>query len=81
MNDLTRVIRASSDVTPEILNDAEEVYSGWFADELRIDWDEFIDRLGDKFGPYGNPPYDFEEYDNPAVRKIQRHVRELRNGS
>jgi len=75
-----QVIYKATDVTPAILEDAVEVLD-WFGDGP-IDWELFIDRMAD-YGSQprtdGQPTYDFEHYDSPAVRKIQRHVRELRN--
>jgi len=73
-----KLLRTAADVTPEVLSDAEEIYEGWYANDERIDWDDFIDRLA-KRGDFGSPPYDFDEYDNAAVRKIQRHIREIRS--
>lgn len=72
-----RVIITATDVDEAIFKDAELVWDGWFADEGRIDWEMFIDRLSDDYGLYGDPPYEFLEYDNPAIRKIQRFVRSL----
>jgi hypothetical protein len=72
-----KVIESAEDVTPAVLAVAEDVYDSWFADYARIDWEAFIDRL-DKYGLASEPPFEFESYWSPAVRKIQRHVRELR---
>jgi hypothetical protein len=72
-----RILREASDVTSSVLADAEEVWDGWFADEPRIEWEAFIDRLSDNYGCYADPPYELDEYWNGAVRKIQRHVRGL----
>lgn len=73
-----RDVRTAEDVTGEILQDAEAVYDGWFAEEARVDWEAFIDRLSDNYGPQGKPPYEFLDYDSPAVRKVQKYVRALR---
>jgi len=67
-----KILTTADDVTPEILEAAEQT-SEWF--EGRIEWDEFIDKLATTYGP---PDWDIEEYDNPAIRKIKRHVREYR---
>jgi hypothetical protein len=71
-----RILRTAEDVTPKVLEHADEVYLGWFG-EGPIDWESFIDRLS-VYGSMADPEYDIEEYDNPAIRKIQRHVRALR---
>ena len=69
----------ASDVTPEILEAAEEA-SEWFADE-RMDWDEFLDRLD------GCPLNDGSHLDvgpsteSPAINKIKKHIREVRRAT
>lgn len=74
-----RILHSAEDVTDDVLTDAENVFDGWYADARRIDWDEFIDRLVamQSYRPDGS--YDIEEMSSPAVRKIQRHVRSLRD--
>lgn len=71
-----RDIRFASAVSEEILAHAEEVWDDHFLGK-RINWERFIDLLSDTYGPTGNPPYEFLDYDSPAVRKIQRHIRNL----
>lgn len=73
----TRILRTAADVTAEVLADAEQVYDGWFSGDDRIDWEDFIDRLA-QYGAVSKPPYDFDAYDDPSIRKIQRHIRTLR---
>lgn len=75
---VVKELSSAEDVTPAILRDAEELHDGWFANEPRVDWEAFIDRLSDTYGPHSEPPYELLEYDNAAIRKIQRYVRELR---
>lgn len=70
----------AEDVTEEILQIAEETYDGWFDDDQPIDWEEFIDRMCKEGYLSDETRLEFEEYDNPAVRKIQRHVRAYRRG-
>lgn len=72
-----RIVESADDVTEAVLADAGQVWDGWFADEPRIDWEAFVDRLANDYGNAADEPYDFESYDSPAVRKIQRHVRAL----
>ena len=68
-------IKEIEDVTPECLLAAEEVFSGFFDNNGEpIDWYSFLDRL-ERWGFCSN------ELDNPAVRKIQRHIRKIRQDS
>lgn len=69
----------AADVTPAMLTLAEEVYDGWFGDDEPIDWEEFIDRMAG-MSRHEAEPWEFDEYDNPAIRKVQRHIREYRRG-
>jgi len=73
-----KILRTAADVTPEVLEDAEYIYDGWFNTDERIDWEDFIDRLA-KCGSDRTPQYDFEEYDNAAIAKIRRHIRKIRD--
>ena len=60
--------------TPEVLEIAESVYDGWFADSA-IDWDDFIERME------GMPLADGRALDfgssmlSPAIVKIRKHIR------
>jgi len=72
------ILRTAADVTAEVLADAERVYDGWFSGDDRIDWEDFVDRLA-QYGAVSNPAYDFDAYDDPSVRKIQRHIRKIAN--
>jgi hypothetical protein len=67
-----------SDVTEEILRLAEETHDSYFDDEAKIDWEEFLDRLVSDGYLADGTRLEFDTYDNPAVRKIQKHVREWR---
>lgn len=74
------IVHDVEDVTDQMLEMAEEIYDGWFSDEDRIDWQDFIDRLA-RWGNNADPqPFDFNEYDTPAERKIKRHIRDYKNG-
>lgn len=72
-----RDVREASDVTDTILGWAEEIYDGWYADDDRIDWEDFIDRLC-KWGDNPDDPWDIDSYACPAVEKIKRHIRQYR---
>lgn len=66
-----REIRTAADAD-SIREDIEEVYSGWFADESSIDWEDFVDRLEKRDLDLGGDML------SPAVKRIKVIVRELR---
>lgn len=68
--------KEAKDVTPELIKMAEEVSDYWFTEDGPIDWEDFIDRLSVVMDQEGW--VEFREYDSPAIRKIQRHIREYR---
>lgn len=57
----------------ELLEAAEQVYDGWFTDDTRIDWEEFVYKLEV-----------YAEVDlgdsmlSPQIKKIQTHIRKYR---
>lgn len=71
-------LETAGEVTEEILAIAEETYDGWFDDDQSIDWEEFIDRMCAEGYLADGSRLEFEEYDNAAIRKIQRHIRAYR---
>ena len=70
----------ASEITPEMLMMAEEVYDGWFSDDEAIEWDEFLDRMAG-YSLQEDPPWEFDSTDNAAVRKVKRHIREYRRST
>ena len=68
----------AADVTDAMLKLAEDVFDDWFADEERIDWEEFLDRMA-TYSRHEDVAWEFDEYNNPAIDKIKRHIREYRN--
>lgn len=74
-------IRSAEDVTDEILHIAESTYDDWFADDDRVDWEEFVDRMDgthlqdDTRLSMGN------QMDSPAITMIKKHVREYRRNA
>ena len=76
-----RVLETADDVTPEVLEAAERCHDDWFDGGGPIDWEDFLDRLADPhgFNDAGAGAFEFDQYDSPAVRKIQRHVRKYRS--
>jgi hypothetical protein len=74
-----RVLSTAADVTDDVLEAAIETFDDWFDNDEPIDWESFIDRLADPTGCGKAGAIEFDKYDNPAIRKIQRHVRAYRN--
>lgn len=72
-----RPISAAADVTPEILEIAESVVDGWYADG-RVDWEDFVDRMDDVELADGMRTDFGEDMNSPAVRKIKSYVRKYR---
>ena len=67
-------IKEAEQVTRECLFMAEDVYTGWFANDDQIDWESFWDKL-EKYG------FAVANLDCGATRKIQRHIRKFKNES
>ena len=65
-------INEATDVSFDCLCAAEDIYDGWFSNDERIDWDSFWDKL-DKYG------FSVASLDCGATKKIQRHIRKLKN--
>jgi hypothetical protein len=55
-----------------VLSLAEQVYDGWFADNTRIDWHEFIDRLE----TYSDVDFGMD-MDSTLIRSVKSHIRRL----
>lgn len=68
----------AQDVTDEILEIAEDVHDSYFDDESPIDWEDFIDRMVKQGYLKDGTKLEFETYDNPAISKIKKHIREYR---
>lgn len=57
----------------ELLEAAEQVFNGWYADAERIDWEDFLDRLE------AQTDVDLgTSLDSPLIRRIKKHVRDYR---
>jgi hypothetical protein len=70
MSDL-KEIRTAADADA-IREDIEAIFDGWFADEERIDWENFLDRVENLDYDLGNDTL------SPAIKRIKAIVRELR---
>lgn len=74
------IIESAADVTEEILEIAEEVEQGWFADEPQMDWERFWEKMDG----YEVKEHDGREIDlgtandTPAMRKIVKHIQRWR---
>lgn len=72
-------VTAAEDVTEEILNAAESIFDGWYADEPRIDWEDFLDRLEGIPLDNGTRLDLGRDMMSPAIKAIQKHIRAYRN--
>lgn len=60
-------------LSEELRQAAEDVFDGWYAEESRIDWVDFLDRLE------AHADRDLgDSMVSPLVRAIQAHVRAYR---
>ena len=67
------LITTAEDYTEQFLQACEDVYEGFFADEPRIDWEGFLDRL-ERYG------YDMgSSMDSPAIKVIKKYVKSIKN--
>jgi hypothetical protein len=51
---------------------------GWFEDKRGVPTEDFIDRLCDEQGAYADQPYDLDNYDNDAARRILSRARRIK---
>jgi hypothetical protein len=54
----------------EMLEIAESIYDGWYADGARIDWEDFFDRM-----EAGSDIDLGSDMLSPTIRAIQKHIR------
>jgi hypothetical protein len=67
-------VQTKEQVTEQVLEAVEEVFDGWFADEPRIDWQNFIDRLEVRY------EYDMgSSMDSEAIKAIKKYVKKLKS--
>ena len=70
------VVQTAEQVTPTVLESVEEIFDGYFADEEKIDWHEFLQRL--------EVGYEFDlgsSMDSEAIKQIKKHVKKIRSES
>ena len=66
-------ITTAEDCTEQFLDACADVYEGFFANEPRIDWEGFMDRL-ERYG------YDMgSSMDSPAIKVIKKYVKSIKN--
>lgn len=78
MNDKWTTVTTADQVTPEILEAAENIYDGWWANEPRIDWQDFLDRLDGAPLNDGSRLNLGDDMASPAITKIKAHIRAYR---
>jgi hypothetical protein len=59
--------------TAEMLEIAESIYDGWYANEPRIDWEDFFDRM-----EAGSDIDLGDDMISPTIKAIQKHIRVYR---
>jgi hypothetical protein len=69
------ILENGKDVSPAVLKSVEDCLDFYWGDPT-LPLEDFIDRLCTTY--LNQDGIDIEEYDNPAVRKIMRHAREIR---
>jgi len=66
-------VEKAEDVTPQFLEVCEQVYDGFYANDDRIEWEGFLDRL-ERWG------YDMgSSMESPAIKAIKKHIRKHKN--
>lgn len=68
----------AADITPAMLTLAEEVHDDYFIEQERINWEDFLDHMA-RYSLHEEPAWEFDSFDNGAVRKIKKHIRDIRN--
>jgi hypothetical protein len=74
MSETYREINTTADFTQDVIMAIESVFDGYYADEPRIDWFAFLDRVERlalvNFG---------SDMDSPVVKQVKKVVKGLRN--
>ena len=64
-----RVLREAEDVDEAVLASIPDCLE-WFQERRTLPTEDFIDRLSDTYGYHADPPWELDNYDSPAARKI-----------
>lgn len=79
-DDTYTTVTTAEQVTEEILSLTEGVIEGWYNDG-KVDWEDVWDRIEGSHLDDGTVLNLGNNTDTPAMRKIQRHIRQwLREG-
>jgi len=74
--DTFKTINTPEEITEDVLMVIETIYDGYYADEPRIDWHAFLDRV-ERMGLYNFG----SDMDSPVVKAIKKYVRTLKAGN
>lgn len=78
-DDIRHVVPVTAaDVSEEILDYAEETTDAWFPDGP-IEWEDIWDRMEGYEFKDGTILSWGDEFDTPAMRKVQRYIRKIRS--
>jgi len=73
MTDTYRPIRTVEDITEDVVSVIETVYDGYYADEPRIDWYRFLERV-ETMGFYDLG----SDMDSVVVKRVKKIVKGLK---
>ena len=60
-------------------DDIQDTLEGWFGDRRTVPEEDFIDRLvKDHGGSYARTPFEIENYDSPASRRLLSRARKIK---
>jgi len=77
----TYVVMETAEQADEMISDddIQDTLEGWFGDRRTVPEEEFIDRLvKDHGGSYSKTPFEIEEYDSPAARRLLSRARKIK---
>jgi hypothetical protein len=74
MTEQYKPIRTAEDITEPLIDVIETVFEGWYADEPRIDWLAFLERVE----IMGHVDFG-SSMDSPAIKAVKKIVKDLRN--
>lgn len=68
-----KVVSTAADFTEDVVTAIETVFDGYYADEPRIDWYKFLERVENyALVDFGS------SMDSPAVKEVKKIVKRLR---
>ena len=67
------VVQTAEQVTPKVLESVEDIFDGYFANEPKIDWHDFLQRLEVRYElDLGS------SMTSEAIKEIKKYVKKLR---